>query len=219
MTAVVSPAKPKATIEESSQGLGIVIPARRNWFITLFLGASPSTAIRSTSGQVFSSGASAVACLRARCSSSPGAGRSQQEGRWRRREQALRRGARLRALAAGVLEVPREEVRASLAKATARLLAQMGRASLSSALLRWRVRHRMARIGWNVRRDPDGGTLRARAHVAGRCERMRGRVRAALPGCCPSPGSESRLLGKAMNRPSSASSRATAATPGYPRRS
>jgi hypothetical protein len=36
--AVVSPAKPKATIEESSHGLEIVIPARRNWFITLFLG-------------------------------------------------------------------------------------------------------------------------------------------------------------------------------------
>lgn len=36
--AVVSPAEPKATIEESSRGLQIVIPARRRWFVAAFLG-------------------------------------------------------------------------------------------------------------------------------------------------------------------------------------
>jgi hypothetical protein len=36
--AVVSPARPKASIQESSRGLEVIIPARRNWFLTLFLG-------------------------------------------------------------------------------------------------------------------------------------------------------------------------------------
>lgn len=36
--AIVSPAEPKASIEENPRGLEVVIPARRNGFITLFLG-------------------------------------------------------------------------------------------------------------------------------------------------------------------------------------
>jgi hypothetical protein len=36
---VVSPARPSASIAETSRGLEVVVPARRNWFITLFLGA------------------------------------------------------------------------------------------------------------------------------------------------------------------------------------
>ena len=36
--AVVPPAKPKATVEETASGLEVRIPARRNWFIILFLG-------------------------------------------------------------------------------------------------------------------------------------------------------------------------------------
>lgn len=36
--AVVSPAKPRASITESSRGLEVVIPPRRRWFLMLFLG-------------------------------------------------------------------------------------------------------------------------------------------------------------------------------------
>ena len=36
--AIVSPAQPKASVEETSRGLEVSIPARRNVFITLFLG-------------------------------------------------------------------------------------------------------------------------------------------------------------------------------------
>src|SRR3990172_2835179 len=35
---LVAPAKPKATIVQNTQGLEIIIPAKRNWFVTLFLG-------------------------------------------------------------------------------------------------------------------------------------------------------------------------------------
>jgi len=36
--AIVSPAKPRASIEETSRGLEVIIPAKRNWLATLFLG-------------------------------------------------------------------------------------------------------------------------------------------------------------------------------------
>ena len=36
--AVVAPAKSRATTSETSSGLEIVVPAKKNWFITLFLG-------------------------------------------------------------------------------------------------------------------------------------------------------------------------------------
>lgn len=36
--AVVEPAKPKAIVADTSHGLEIVIPAKRNWFLTIFLG-------------------------------------------------------------------------------------------------------------------------------------------------------------------------------------
>lgn len=36
--ALVEPAKPKATVTETPRGLEIVVPAKRNWFIILFLG-------------------------------------------------------------------------------------------------------------------------------------------------------------------------------------
>lgn len=36
--AVIEPAKPKAVVAETPSGLEITVPAKRNWFITLFLG-------------------------------------------------------------------------------------------------------------------------------------------------------------------------------------
>ena len=36
--AVVAPAKPRATVTDTSSGLEITVPAKKNWFITIFLG-------------------------------------------------------------------------------------------------------------------------------------------------------------------------------------
>jgi hypothetical protein len=36
--AIVAPAKPKASVNDTPEGLEILIPARRNWFVTIFLG-------------------------------------------------------------------------------------------------------------------------------------------------------------------------------------